>query len=288
MRLSAWPWLGILAAAITIGAASEARATPTYWNLFNIEGENSLSAGFITYASQIDMLFDINRTGFYQPNGYGAGQNVVGTGSDGTTYWNLFNIEGENSALAGFITYDSQFDMLFDINRTGFYQPNFHGAAQNVVGSGSDGTTYWNLFNFEGESTSNAVYVTYDSLIDMLFDNNRTGSFIPDGYGAAQNVVGSGSDGTTYWNLFNIEGENSLSAGFITYATLIDMLNDTNRVVFAQPNGYAAGQNVVGSGATVMAMTGPGPVTTVPEPEALWLLGLGLVALSFQARHRVR
>ena len=83
MRLSAWPWpwLGILAAAITIGAASEARATPIYWNLFNIEGENSASAGFITYDSQIDMLLDVNRTGFYQPNGQGAGRNVVGSGA---------------------------------------------------------------------------------------------------------------------------------------------------------------------------------------------------------------
>jgi hypothetical protein len=83
--------------------------------------------------------------------------------------------------------------MLVDQNRTGTFVPDGFGAARNVVGSGSDGATYWNLFNFEGESTADSVYVTYGALLDMLLDQNRTGSFVPDGFGAARNVVGSGA-----------------------------------------------------------------------------------------------
>ncbi|MCL4798297.1 MAG: hypothetical protein KJ025_01840, partial [Burkholderiales bacterium] len=89
---------------------------------------------------------------------------------------------------------------------------------------------YWNLFNLEGESGLSAVFVTYATHADMLNDENRTGSFTADGnapFGA--NIVGTGSDGTNYWNLFNLEGESALSAVFVTYATLADMLNDENR-----------------------------------------------------------
>lgn len=53
---------------------------------------------------------------------------------------------------------------------------------------------YWNLFNIEGESSQNSIYITYSTLGDMLTDSNRTGNFTPDtSGGAAQNVVGSGS-----------------------------------------------------------------------------------------------
>mgnify|MGYP001628321030 CR=1 FL=1 len=52
---------------------------------------------------------------------------------------------------------------------------------------------YWNLFNFEEESTLDSIYVTYGALDDMLTDSNRTGSFIPGAGGAAQNVIGSGA-----------------------------------------------------------------------------------------------
>jgi hypothetical protein len=53
---------------------------------------------------------------------------------------------------------------------------------------------YWNLFNFEEENVSPAVYVTYATLNDMLIDTNRTGTFIPDTFGlSAHNVVGSGA-----------------------------------------------------------------------------------------------
>ena len=53
---------------------------------------------------------------------------------------------------------------------------------------------YWNLFNLEGESSADAIYVTYATLADMLTDSNRTGQFVPDNTGfAAANVVGSGA-----------------------------------------------------------------------------------------------
>jgi len=54
--------------------------------------------------------------------------------------------------------------------------------------------TYWSLFNREGESALDSVYVTYGSLPDMLLDTNRTGEFVPNTTGAAaRNVVGSGA-----------------------------------------------------------------------------------------------
>jgi len=59
--------------------------------------------------------------------------------------------------------------------------------------SASAAAVYWNLFNFEDESTAPAVYVTYATRADMLADENRTGTFIPDGFGAARNVVGGGA-----------------------------------------------------------------------------------------------
>ncbi len=85
--------------------------------------------------------------------------------------------------------------------------------------------TYWNVFNIEGESSQSAQFVTYDSGADMLVDENRTGVFTPTNpFG--RNIIGSASDGSSYWNVFNIEGESSQSAQFVTYASLVDMLLD--------------------------------------------------------------
>ena len=65
---------------------------------------------------------------------------------------------------------------------------------RNIVGAGSDGTTYWSLFNVEGETTLNAQFATYGALTDMLNDENRTGVFTPDGSGIfGRNIVGSGA-----------------------------------------------------------------------------------------------
>jgi hypothetical protein len=171
--------------------------------------------------------------------------------------------------------------MLVDDDRTGSFIPNNSGgAAENVVGSGSDGNTYWNLFNIEGESAQSSVYITYDTLADMLVDDDRTGSFIPNNSGgAAENVVGSGSDGNTYWNLFNIEGESSLSSVYITYASLLDMLNDDDRTgSFIPDNSGGAAENVVGSGAWVSITA---PPNDVPEPTTFILLVMGLLCMGY-------
>jgi hypothetical protein len=198
-------------------------------------------------------------------------------------YWSLFNIEGESAITADFVTYATLDDMLNDINRLGVFQPMGGGAGENVVGSGSDGTTYWNLFNIEGESAITADFVTYATFDEMLNDINRLGVFQPMGGGAGQNVVGSGSDGTTYWNLFNIEGESAITADFVTYATLEDMLNDTNRLGVFQPIGGGAGQNVVGSGATILSISPP-PPAPIPLPSSIWLLGIGLTIIGWSSR----
>ena len=272
---------GFGAAVNVVGSGSDGH---TYWNLFNAEGENAADAVFITYATLSDMLNDTNRTGSGVPDGFGAAVNVVGSGSDGTNYWNLFNAEGESAADAVYITYATLNDMLNDTNRTGSGVPDGFGAGVNVVGSGSDGHTFWSLFNAEGENAADAVFVTYATLGDMLNDTNRTGSGVPDGFGAAVNVVGSGSDGTNYWNLFNAEGESAADAVFITYATLNDMLNDTNRTGSGVPDGFGAGVNVVGSGAFVI----PEPPVSVPEPSVISLImaALALMFCSTKARCR--
>ena len=136
--------------------------------------------------------------------------------------------------------------------------------------------TYWSLFNVEGESALSAQYVTYGSLTDMLGDTNRLGVFSPNPLGFGTNIVGSGSDGTTYWSLFNVENESTLSAQYVTYGSLTDMLGDTNRLGVFTPNPLGFGVNIVGSGSDEMR---GGPVN-VTEPNVLALVGLGVFGIA--------
>lgn len=78
--------LAVAAAVASIGTA-RVEASPIYWSLFNVEGESSLTAQYVTYASLPDMLVDQNRLGVFDPNTNGVGRNIVGSGSDGAIYW---------------------------------------------------------------------------------------------------------------------------------------------------------------------------------------------------------
>ncbi|WP_132537958.1 PEP-CTERM sorting domain-containing protein [Plasticicumulans lactativorans] len=140
---------------------------------------------------------------------------------------------------------------------------------------------YWNVFNIEGESALSAQIVTYAGLNDMLTDTNRLGVFTPNPGGFGTNIVDSGSDGTTYWNVFNIEGESALSAQIVTYAGLNDMLTDTNRLGVFTPNPGGFGTNIVGSGSDVLPDDVP---VAVPEPAGFASFGLGLAAMPFWLR----
>ncbi len=279
MRLVHW---ATRAACIGLFACAGTGAHATYWNLFNEEGESTFSSQFATYATLSDMLSDDNRLGVFTPNTLGAGPNIVGSGSDRTTYWNLFNEEGESSFSSQFVTYATLGDMLSDDNRLGVFAPDALGAGPNIVGSGSDGTTYWNLFNEEGEAGFSSQFVTYATLGDMLTDDNRLGVFTPNTLGAGPNIVDAGSNGLFYWSLFNEEGESGFSAQYVTYASLNDMLLDDNRLGISTPTTLGAGPNIVGSGSDSF----PSPTSPVPEPAswALLTIGFGIVGSSLRRR----
>ncbi|GGX57741.1 PEP-CTERM sorting domain-containing protein [Saccharospirillum salsuginis] len=263
--------------ALGAGFSLPSLAIPVYWNVFNIEGESDIGADLVTYGSLSDMLSDSNRTSVNSLSGFGA--NVVGGGSDGSSLWNVFNIEGESDIGADIVTYSSVSDMLADTNRTSVNSLGGFGA--NIVGSGSDGDVYWNVFNIEGESDIGADIVTYGSLTDMLADSNRTSVNSLSGFGA--NIVGSGSDGDTYWNVFNIEGESDIGADIVTYDTLADMLADANRTSVNSLGGFGA--NIVGSGAFNVDAPLPDPDPfPVPEPSSWLLLGVGMAGLVLSRR----
>jgi hypothetical protein len=196
--------------------------------------------------------------------------------------------------------------MLNDTNRLGVFDPG--GFAGNIVGSGSDGTTYWNVFNIEGESAISADIVTYGSLTDMLNDTNRLGVFDPGGRrtrrgSGAQHVgpvrVGSGSG-----RFEASQAPDTVLRGFrvasahvppyrerrrlattvrhrsriVTYATLADMLTDTNRTGNFTPDTFGgSAHNVVGTGAGVF-------LRPVPEPCSAWMAMLGISSLLLRRR----
>ena len=278
----------------TIAALSAITTIPanaaTYWNVFNIEGEDDIGADIVYYNTFEDMLNDDNRVGVGQTNAFGGGYNanIVDSGSDGTHFWNVFNIEGEDSIGADIVYYNTLEDMLNDDNRAGVGQTNAFGGGYNanIVGSGSDGENYWNVFNIEGEDSIGADIVYYNSFQDMLNDDNRAGvgqtSAFGGGYNA--NIVGSGSDGENYWNVFNIEGEDSIGADIVYYSSFLDMLNDDNRTGVGQTSAFGGGYNanIVGAGATIIKRTPPDEdIPPVPVPAALPLMlgALGVFGL---------
>ncbi|MCU0986776.1 MAG: PEP-CTERM sorting domain-containing protein [Acetobacteraceae bacterium] len=95
-------------------------------------------------------------------------------------------------------------------------------------------------------------------------------------------ATGGAAANASYWNLFNIEGESTVSAEIVTYAAFIDMLNDTNRTGNFNPGGAA--DNVVGTGAGILSR----PPVSVAEPGTLAVLASGLAALGFARRRRRR
>ena len=95
----------------------------------------------------------------------------------------------------------------------------------------------------------------------------------------------------TFWNVFNIEGESSVSADIVTYISLSDMLTNANRTGTYTVGGF--GRNIVGSGSDGTGGggsggggSGGGSSGTVPEPATLSLLGLGFASLAVMARRR--
>ena len=220
---------------------------------------------------------------------------LIASPASAVTYWNVFNIEGEDSIGADIVWYDTFEDMLNDENRAGTGQTDGFGGGfnANIVGAGSDGDKYWNVFNIEGEDSIGADIVWYDTFDDMLNDENRAGTGQTNGFGGGfnANIVGSGSDGENYWNVFNIEGEDNIGADIVWYATFQDMLNDENRQGTGQTNGFGGGfnANIVGSGASLISFMPPpadDPIPPVPVPASLPLLLAGLGGLTLLRKRR--
>jgi len=105
------------------------------------------------------------------------------------------------------------------------------------------------------------------------------------GLAALALACGAGPLQAAYWNVFNIEGESTLSSNIGTYAALMDMLSDTNRTGVFEPNPLGFGVNIVGSGSDGMAPGGGGG-TGVPTPGSLALVLVGLLALGLRRRAR--
>jgi hypothetical protein len=71
--------------------------------------------------------------------------------------------------------------------------------------------------------------------------------------------AGAANASTVYWSLSNFEGESAISATYVTYASLTDMLFDTNRTGNFSPNNFNAGNNIIGSGASIFKAPPPPP-----------------------------
>jgi hypothetical protein len=108
----------------------------------------------------------------------------------------------------------------------------------------------------------------------MVLDTIILDVFTPNTSGVGHNIVGGGSDGNAYWNLFNIEGESDLSSQYVTYNSLSDMLLDANRLDVFTPNTSGVGHNIIGSSAFIL------PSVTVPEPPTAGLLLIGFLGLA--------
>lgn len=74
-----------------------------------------------------------------------------------------------------------------------------------------------------------------------------------------------------------------MSVRYVTYGTLDDMLNDTNRTANFAPNSFGVGRNVVGSGAFFVP-----DILAVPAPAAVWMFmtALGWLGLFDWRRRR--
>ncbi|HET7275571.1 MAG TPA: hypothetical protein VFI91_10450 [Longimicrobiaceae bacterium] len=120
----------VLAVGILLSAQEASAADPvprSYWNVFNFEEESALTAQVVTYSSLTDMFLDTNPTAFFTPTSRGFGPNIIGNGTDGHSYWNVFNVEEENGQSAQFATYSSLADMFLDTNPVDFFTPNSRG-----------------------------------------------------------------------------------------------------------------------------------------------------------------
>lgn len=246
-----------LLAAALLFSPKVARAD--YWNLLN----TGTVAGFYQFATLGDMMRNVNPTAIIQTPGPFA-TDIKGTGADGQTYWNLFN----TGQVAGFYTYANRLDMMLNRNPTAIVQtPGLF--ATYIQGTGSDGHTYWNQFN----TGQVAGYYTYATLDDMMLNRNPTSIVQTPGL-FATDIVGSGSDGRTYWNLFNT----GQVAGFYTYATLGDMMLNVNPTSIVQTPGPFA-TTIIGTDADILPS-----MVTVPEPGTLGLMGIALLAMALLGR----
>ncbi len=200
--------LALTAAAALAWTTNGSAASAVYWNVFNVEGESALSADIVTYGALGDMLADQNRTGVSTRTRSGSGPTSWGPGRTGRRTGTCSTSRLSSDLSADIVTYGALGDMLADQNRTGVFTPNAARVRDQHRGVRVGRDDILERVQRRGRvrpcrptSSPTARWATCWRTRTGPASSRRTRS------GSGPDIVGSGADGTTYWNVFNVEGE---------------------------------------------------------------------------------